>query len=65
MKNPENGRLEKLEALIEKGFAEVRAELMELRRQIEVKDTQIAALLERVREANVITIRAVVSGNDK
>ena len=65
MKNPENGRLEKLESLIEKGFAEVRAELMELRRQIEVKDTQIAALLERVREANVITMRAVVSGNDK
>jgi len=65
MENPENDRLEKLEALVEKGFGEVGAELKELRRQNEVKDTQIAALLERVREANVITMRAVASNDDK
>ena len=64
MENSEDPRFEKLEALIEKGFGEIRAEFKELRRQNEVKDSQIAALLERVR-ASVITMRPVASNDDK
>jgi len=63
MKKPENDRLQKFEALTEKGFADLKAELKDLHRQIEAKDIQIAALLERVREANVITAK-LLSSND-
>jgi len=65
MENPHDARFDKLEALIEKGLADVRADLKDTHRQLEVKDAQIAALLERVRESNAITMRAVVSNDDK
>jgi hypothetical protein len=63
MGNPEDTRFEKLEALIEKNLGEFRAELKDVNRQIEVKDTQIAALLERLREANTIIARGVTSNS--
>jgi len=46
--------------------ADLRAHLEDLRHQINVKDTQIAALLERIREANAIAIqqqRPTAAGN--
>jgi hypothetical protein len=58
MENPQDVRFDKLEAFIEKGFADVRADLKDVQRQLEVKDTQIAALLERVREANIIITKS-------
>jgi len=61
----EDARFDRLEALIEKGLADVRADLKDLDRQLEVKDAQIAALLERVRESNTITMRAVASNDEK
>ena len=60
MENHQDARFDKLEALIEKRFADIKAELKEMHRQGEVKDMQIAALLERVREANAMAMRAVV-----
>ena len=59
-KNSYDARLDKLEALIEKGsLADVSADLKDFHRQLEAKGRQIAALLERVRESNAITMRAV------
>ena len=58
-------RFDRLEALIEKGLADVRADLKDTHRQLEAKDAQIAALLERVRESNTITMRAVASNDEK
>jgi hypothetical protein len=63
MENSEDPRFEKLEALIEKNLAEFRAELKDVSRQIEVKDTQIAALMERLREANTIIVKSVTSNS--
>jgi hypothetical protein len=63
MKNHQDARFDKLEALIEKGFADVRADLKDTHRQLEAKDAQIAAFLERMREY-AITMRAV-SNDDK
>jgi hypothetical protein len=65
MENHHDARFDKLETLIEKCLADVRADLKDTHRQLEVKDAQIAALLERVRESNAITMRAVVSNDDK
>jgi hypothetical protein len=61
IENHQDARFDKLEALIEKGLADVRADLKETRGQLGMKDAQIAALLERVRESNAITMRAVNS----
>jgi len=61
----DEARFDKLEALIEKGLADVRADLKDTHRQLEAKDAQIAALLERVRESNTITMRAVASNDEK
>jgi hypothetical protein len=58
MEKPQDVRFDQLEAFIEKSFADVRADLKDVHRQLEVKDTQIAALLERVREANVIIAKS-------
>ena len=63
MENSEDPRFEKLEALVEKSFAELRGELKHVSHQIEVKDTQIAALLERLGEANAIIVRSVTSNS--
>jgi hypothetical protein len=63
MENHQDARFDRLEALIEKGFADVRADLKDTHRQLEAKDTQIAAFLERMREY-AITMRAV-SNDDK
>ena len=63
MENHQDARFDKLEALIEKGFADIKAELRDIHRQGEAKDTRIAAFLERMR-ANFITMRAV-SDDDK
>ena len=60
----DEARFDRLEALIEKGLADVRADLKDTHRQLESKDAQIAALLERVRESNTITMRAVAA-NEK
>jgi hypothetical protein len=65
MKNHQDARFDKLEALIENRFADIKAELKDMHRRGEVKDAQIAALLERLRESNAITMRAVVSDDDK
>ena len=62
MENHQDARFDKLEALIEKGFADIKADT---NRKLEAKDAQIAALLERLRESNAITMRAVVSNDDK
>ena len=62
MENHQDAHFDKLEALIEKGFADIKAELKDMHRQREVKEAQIAALLERVRS---ITMRPVVSDDDK
>jgi hypothetical protein len=43
---------------------ELRSQLNELNRQLEVKDTQIAALLERVRETHVIIAKIAASKNE-
>jgi hypothetical protein len=64
MEKPLADRFDKLEALIEKSFADIRADLKNANRQLEAKDTQIGALLERMREY-AITMRAVVSNDDK
>ena len=64
MENPEDARFDKLEALIEKGFADIKAELKDMHRQGEAKHTRIAAFLERMREY-AITMRPVVSDDDK
>src|ERR1700733_12034473 len=60
MENHQDARFDKLEALIEKGFADIKAELKDTHRQQEAKDARIAAFLERVRES-VITMRAVTN----
>ena len=60
----QDARFDKLEALIEKGFADLRADLKETRGQLGMKDAQIAAFLERIREY-AITTRPVVSDDDK
>jgi len=65
MENHQDARFDKLEALIENRFADIKADLKDTHRQLESKDAQIAALLERVRESNAITMRAVVSKDDK
>ena len=62
MENHQDAHFDKLEALIEKSFADIKAELKDMHRQREVKEAQIAALLERVRS---ITMRPVVSDDDK
>jgi hypothetical protein len=64
MDNPQDARFDKLEALIEKGFADIKAELKDMHRQGEAKDTRIAAFLERMKEY-AITMRPVVSDEDK
>jgi ppGpp synthetase/RelA/SpoT-type nucleotidyltranferase len=65
MKKSTGTGFEQLEALVENALSEFRTELSDMRRQIEVKDTQIAALLERVREANTIAAKAAPSRNDR
>ena len=63
MENHQNARFDRLEALIEKGFADIRTDLKNANRQLDAKDAQIAAFLERMREY-AITMRAV-SNDDK
>ena len=64
MENHQDARFDKLEALIEKGFADIKAELKDMHRQGEAKDTRIAAFLERMREY-AIMMHAVISDDDK
>jgi hypothetical protein len=58
MENQQDARFDKLEALIEKGLADVRADLKDTHRQLEAKDAQIAALLERMREYVITMARS-------
>ena len=44
MENNQNARFDKLEALIENRFADIKADLKDTHRQLEAKDAQIAAL---------------------
>ena len=62
MENHQDARFDKLEALIEKGFADIKAELKDMHRQGEAKDAQIAAFLDNV---GAITMHAVVSDDEK
>ena len=64
MENHQDARFDKLEALIEKGFADIKAELKDIHRQGEAKDARIAAFLERMREY-ASRMRAVDSNDDK
>ena len=64
MENHQDARFDKLEAPIENRFADIKAELKDMHRQGEAKDTQIAAFLERMREY-AITMRPVISDDDK
>ena len=64
MENHRNARFDRLEALIEKGFADIKAELKDMHRQGEAKDTRIAAFLERMREY-ATPMRSVVPDDDK
>jgi hypothetical protein len=57
--------IEALRAAMHERFLGIQSELKDARRQLEVKDAQITALLERVRESNAITMHAVVSNDDK
>jgi hypothetical protein len=65
MKNPDNDRLEKLEALVEKGFDGVRAELKELRRQIDVRDEQNASFLLLLKYAYSTLEKALFPKDEK
>jgi hypothetical protein len=50
--------IEALRAAMHERFLGIQSELKDARRQLEVKDAQIAALLERVRESNAITMHS-------
>ena len=65
MKNPDNDRLEKLEALVEKGFEGVRAELKELRRQIDIRDEQNSSLLLLLKYAYSTLEKALFPEDEK
>ena len=65
MENHQDARFDKLEALIENRFADIKADLKDTHRQLEVKDAQITALLERVRESNAITMHAIALSDNK
>ena len=56
--------IEALRAVMHERLLGIQSELKDAHRQLEVKDAQISALLERVRESNAITMRAVVSNDD-
>ena len=60
----DEARFDRLEALIEKGFADLRADLKDTHRQLEAKDARLAAFLERVREST-ITMLAFTSNDEK
>ena len=47
-----------LRSEMENGLTGLRSEVKDVHRQLEVKDTQIGALLERLREANVIIAKS-------
>ena len=53
--------IEALRAAMHERFLGIQSELKDAHRQLETKDAQIAALSERLRESNAITMRAVVS----
>ena len=56
---------EALRAGMHERFVGIQSELKNAHRQLEVKDAQIAALLERVRESNAITMHVLVSNDNK
>ena len=57
--------IEALRAAMHERVLGIQSELKDAHRQLETKDAQIAALLERLRESNAITMRAMVSNEDK
>ena len=57
--------IEALRAAMHERFLGIQSELKEAHRQLEVKDAQIAALLERVRESNAITMHVIASIDNK
>ena len=59
MKNHQDARFDKLEALIEKGFADIKADTQ---RQLDAKDAQIAGVLERMREYAITMARSHPEG---
>jgi hypothetical protein len=53
--------IEALRAEMRERFIAIQSELKDAHRQLEVKDAQITALLERVRESNAITMHSIAS----
>ena len=57
--------IEALRAAMHERFLGIQSELKDAHHQLEVKDAQIAALLERVKESNAITMHAIASNGNK
>jgi hypothetical protein len=65
MEIPQADRFDKLEALMEKGFSDVQAELRELRRQIDIRDEQNSSLLLLLKYAYSTLEKALFPDNRK
>ena len=57
--------IEALRAAMHERFLGIQSELKDAHGQLEVKDTQIAALLERARESNAITLHVIAKNDNK